>query len=38
MPVTFENANYQSFVNFAQGRFDAGGKTAVISTSVANSL
>ena len=38
MPVNFVNDHFQSFVNFAQQRFDAGAKKAVISASVNNPL
>ena len=38
MPVNFVNDHFQSFVNFAQQRFDAGAEKAVISASVNNPL
>ena len=38
MPVNFNSVYFQSFVDFAQQRFDAGDKTAVISATVTKPL
>ena len=38
MPVNFNSVHFQSFVDFAQQRFDAGDKTAVISATVTKPL